>query len=100
MIRRPQRSTRLVTLFPYTTLFRSLRHLRDLPPARVRHPRRAGPVGRQLEERSEEHTSELQSLPTISYPVFCLNKKKSTRTTRYAAHALRVPVPSTSTVAT
>src|SRR3546814_12652463 len=88
MIRRPPRSTRTDTLFPYTTLFRSgLRqrapgdrhdadmlcapelHLRRLPPGR-RH--------RLLNScyRSEEHTSELQSLMRISYAVFCLKKKK------------------------
>src|SRR6056297_3714157 len=69
MIRRPPRSTRTDTLFPYTTLFRSrpdedLGHGRAAP----RHPRRP---------RSEEHTSELQSLRRISYAVFCLKKKKT-----------------------
>src|SRR3546814_3505656 len=86
MIRRPPRSTRTDTLFPYTTLFRSLsaavgqrqveeavaalRHARarafDHRRHRRRHPR-----------RSEEHTSELQSLMRISYAVFCLKKKKT-----------------------
>src|SRR5213076_3623641 len=73
MIRRPPRSTRLVTLFPYTTLFRSddaVRHRGAAP----RRPARHHAV------RSEEHTSELQSLPTISYAVFCLKKKKKTNT--------------------
>src|SRR3546814_1238909 len=71
MIRRPPRSTRTDTLFPYTTLFRSVRH-RALG-------REAGPAGgRQVarRRRSEEHTSELQSLMRISYAVFCLKKKK------------------------
>src|SRR3546814_10563213 len=93
MIRRPPRSTRTDTLFPYTTLFRSgltdrtprrffsLRWLlpivnedRDvwaLPPGdagRVHAPRQ--------QKRSEEHTSELQSLMRISYAVFCLKKKQ------------------------
>src|SRR5213076_3531994 len=68
MIRRPPRSTRLVTLFPYTTLFRS--HAVGCTHA----GRRLGSFGDA--ERSEEHTSELQSLPTISYAVFCLKKKK------------------------
>src|SRR5213076_3629951 len=67
MIRRPPRSTRLVTLFPYTTLFRS-----RSPPGCAWSP--APP--RRCRARSEEHTSELQSLPTISYAVFCLKKKK------------------------
>src|SRR6184192_4646366 len=70
MIRRPPRSTRRLTLFPYTTLFRSTGEalLRD------RSRRRAfwsAPAG-----RSEEHTSELQSPIDISYAVFCLKKKK------------------------
>src|SRR3546814_2419410 len=88
MIRRPPRSTRTDTLFPYTTLFRSpddgprpqpkLHHLdgRD-PKPRCRQ--------RSLQtDRSEEHTSELQSLMRISYAVFCLKKKKTTyKTTTY-----------------
>src|SRR3546814_5065453 len=90
MIRRPPRSTRTDTLFPYTTLFRSLRGdavpgrqlrrgARGHHDARGRCPpddgrRRAG-VGL-AQSRSEEHTSELQSLMRISYAVFCLKKKK------------------------
>src|SRR3546814_2126919 len=109
MIRRPPRSTRTDTLFPYTTLFRSL-HRRD----RVRHHHagapatgdggraarsaardrgrrvdRAGNGGRDLprlaaarQSRSEEHTSELQSLMRISYAVFCLKKKKKKATNK------------------
>src|SRR3546814_9275005 len=90
MIRRPPRSTRTDTLFPYTTLFRSTRqpipdpvsHQRD---ALQHHSRRAesgtkiGAGGRAMTPngiRSEEHTSELQSLMRISYAVFCLKKKK------------------------
>src|SRR3546814_3485580 len=71
MIRRPPRSTRTDTLFPYTTLFRSCtrRPHRALP---ARHSRTAACCDR----RSEEHTSELQSLMRISYAVFCLKKKK------------------------
>src|SRR3546814_10213437 len=72
MIRRPPRSTRTDTLFPYTTLFRS-------PPCtRPRSPRwnRTFPPSK---NRSEEHTSELQSLMRISYAVFCLKKKKHKR---------------------
>src|SRR3546814_13530592 len=80
MIRRPPRSTRTDTLFPYTTLFRSVR---------PRVPRRAGPDVQQPRRarddhgggterrRSEEHTSELQSLMRISYAVFCLKKKNN-----------------------
>src|SRR3546814_3252891 len=101
MIRRPPRSTRTDTLFPYTTLFRSV------SPNSSRTPRPAGkaPAGTapgqsacppdwqpqshpplptphiaapQTPEhhRSEEHTSELQSLMRTSYAVFCLKKKK------------------------
>src|SRR3546814_5059876 len=71
MIRRPPRSTRTDTLFPYTTLFRSP-SAKWRPVCRSRWPRLF--QGR-LESRSEEHTSELQSLMRISYAVFCLKKK-------------------------
>src|SRR3546814_4130605 len=105
MIRRPPRSTRTDTLFPYTTLFRSLLGvaLPNTPPYRTeghligelegddtwRYESFKGMVGksdlegtlvyqlRQPRSRSEEHTSELQSLMRISYAVFCLKKKKS-----------------------
>src|SRR3546814_971354 len=72
MIRRPPRSTRTDTLFPYTTLFRSVRHDEARAGLLIVDDRwfRA-PIG-----RSEEHTSELQSLMRISYAVFCLKKKK------------------------
>src|SRR3546814_10762100 len=83
MIRRPPRSTRTDTLFPYTTLFRSplealqpLRRQRDLRQQHERLPARGDGLGDRL-ERSEEHTSELQSLMRISYAVFCLKKKKN-----------------------
>src|SRR3546814_10690748 len=95
MIRRPPISTRTDTLFPYTTLFRSefrdpgaprLSHLRRLEALRLRRsqPARAGfdPLLHQDQDghlalalRSEEHTSELQSLMRTSYAVFCLKKK-------------------------
>src|SRR3546814_2618175 len=91
MIRRPPRSTRTDTLFPYTTLFRSLRS----NGGRDRHVRRHGPRQGNLSRsnatrshdqwpryrrrRSEEHPSELQSLMRISYAVFCLNKKTHKR---------------------
>src|SRR3546814_2173243 len=95
MIRRPPRSTRTDTLFPYTTLFRSARA--RTPPQRHRAAASAAalPVWQagvakgsshkspselcgtlRDRRRSEEHTSELQSLMRISYAVFCLKKKK------------------------
>src|SRR3546814_4502787 len=88
MIRRPPRSTRTDTLFPYTTLFRS-------PPWNHRSARLAAAKRSRHQEifvlsgadrtpavlRSEEHTSELQSLMRISYAVFCLKKKKKTSNT-------------------
>src|SRR6056297_4057860 len=69
-IHRPPRSTRTDTLFPYTTLFRSAP---CRPPAVHIEPRDA--PGRCKRRRSEEHTSELQSLRRNSYAVFCLKKK-------------------------
>src|SRR3546814_13568049 len=75
MIRRPPRSTRTDTLFPYTTLFRSdiLANNTDEGASQT--------AGMQVltwkVSRSEEHTSELQSLMRISYAVFCLKKKKT-----------------------
>src|SRR3546814_9493901 len=104
MIRRPPRSTRTDTLFPYTTLFRSrsrrwcwncaarasatriwtaadaVTHLsqkRSLLAAPENH--RNGRRGTPCTSRSEEHTSELQSLMRISYAVFCLKKKKNNK---------------------
>src|SRR3546814_2758771 len=100
MIRRPPRSTRTDTLFPYTTLFRSVgkqypgRNLlhdavRNVRTQRIRRALRAEDkkgillavgleaVLREGAERSEEHTSELQSLMRISYAVFCLKKKNT-----------------------
>src|SRR3546814_4769955 len=78
MIRRPPRSTRTDTLFPYTTLFRSPIYgeedLRDAFRSGWHERNRNPGLKRQ---RSEEHTSELQSLMRISYAVFCLKKKKS-----------------------
>src|SRR3546814_2647383 len=90
MIRRPPRSTRTDTLFPYTTLFRSFTIFATEPaglcvrawavhPGRARDRRRR-PSGRSRQDRSEEHTSELQSLMRISYAVFCLKKKKKDNT--------------------
>src|SRR3546814_8087267 len=84
MIRRPPRSTRTDTLFPYTTLFRSREHG---PAARQRLGRCDQVPGHDrnavhgIGGRSEEHTSELQSLMRISHAVFCLKKKKLTTPT-------------------
>src|SRR3546814_1055998 len=99
MIRRPPRSTRTDTLFPYTTLFRSA----GLPaahrpacaavrrggvaastqsparPAGACHLRRGEARPASAGGRSEEHTSELQSLMRISYAVFCLKKKNNSK---------------------
>src|SRR3546814_936397 len=85
MIRRPPRSTRTDTLFPYTTLFRSALAAGDITRdvdtliAEQMHAPGARCGGRLQCRgeggRSEEHTSELQSLMRISYAVFCLNKK-------------------------
>src|SRR3546814_8445110 len=79
MIRRPPRSTRTDTLFPYTTLFRStccvvLIWSDCKAPAYVLRTSRTSCA--RIFIRSEEHTSELQSLMRISYAVFCLKKKK------------------------
>src|SRR3546814_4265664 len=90
MIRRPPRSTRTDTLFPYTTLFRSpwsrpsairTRTPTPWPPVPTTYWRRPActrpwPRRSPTAARSEEHTSELQSLMRISYAVFCLKKKK------------------------
>src|SRR3546814_6527263 len=83
MIRRPPRSTRTDTLFPYTTLFRSTDRLMGQTARPPHHHGRAcrrfaGQRQRRADRhsgRSEEHTSELQSLMRISYAVFCLKKK-------------------------
>src|SRR3546814_14088802 len=77
MIRRPPRSTRTDTLFPYTTLFRSP-SWRQYRPELCHRQRHRRPLCRRAgggSVRSEEHTSELQSLMRISYAVFCLKKK-------------------------
>src|SRR3546814_5603481 len=76
MIRRPPRSTRTDTLFPYTTLFRSP-HLQALQAPAHGRSVRPKPCAARLWQapRSEEHTSELQSLMRIPYAVFCLKKK-------------------------
>src|SRR3546814_8085866 len=98
MRRRPPRSTRTDTLFPYTTLFRS-------PLCRLYSRGHAGQtcsldaprycrrstglrrtqyqIARKSTLRSEEHASELQSLMRISYAVFCLKKKKTAKTAQY-----------------
>src|SRR3546814_2297265 len=105
MIRRPPRSTRTDTLFPYTTLFRSARRRAAQQVQEVRGDRvvighdvdaaaiagEVPPVKQHRAEaghelvRSEEHTSELQSLMRISYAVFCLKKKKTQHYQPYQA---------------
>src|SRR3546814_5608830 len=91
MIRRPPRSTRTDTLCPYTTLFRSLRGVADAHEVLRTEVQGASVMRVELQvafdgaqrtqahlhffPRSEEHTSELQSLMRISYAVFCLKKK-------------------------
>src|SRR3546814_3607272 len=78
MIRRPPRSTRTDTLFPYTTLFRSPPPKLPPPPENPPPPKPPRPPPPNPgPQRSEEHTSELQSLMRISYAVFCLKKKKT-----------------------
>src|SRR3546814_4816677 len=126
MIRRPPRSTRTDTLFPYTTLFRSAEHrgfaaigipivddparivridrriVHAIDPAAVTampaadaeadlvlHDRAAHTIPMIALLRSEEHTSELQSLMRISYAVFCLKKKKQQVVNSIAQHRLR-----------
>src|SRR3546814_8249490 len=83
MIRRPPRSTRTDTLFPYTTLFRSwgtaLAALASARADTLLWARDAELARRMRATRSEEHTSELQSLMRSSYAVFCLTKKKHTK---------------------
>src|SRR3546814_5451950 len=100
MIRRPPGSTRTATLFPYTTLFRSAagrcagQHALAHPAGARPHLSRDDPrehhelspagaaarrAGHGNADRSEEHTSELQSLMRISYAVFCLTKKTFTQ---------------------
>src|SRR3546814_1391061 len=96
MIRRPPRSTRTDTLFPYTTLFRSPMRKRSLSSGA---PWTYSPYATTahfycLAARSEEHTSELQSLMRISYAVFCLKKKNQqtnlvTKSRSYLIHQLR-----------
>src|SRR3546814_2603734 len=122
MIRRPPRSTRTDTLFPYTTLFRSrrrgnngsgrgcrraarrqafraashasadrrpLRRLPTYPTGGHSRRRRSMPCDSRRHcpfERSEEHTSELQSLMRISYAVFCLKKKNDTEYNIHTSH--------------
>src|SRR3546814_2888689 len=100
MIRLPPRSTRTDTLFPYTTLFRSLlrrgtvrgrspHHLLAVLVGARQHPRVIAGLAvpaRERVHRSEEHTSELQSLMSISYAVFCLKKKKKQNTNNKQVH--------------
>src|SRR3546814_6667878 len=79
MIRRPPRSTRTDTLFPYTTLFRSRAGAgSDAHSGTSGSWRDSSASAGTMPSRSEEHTSELQSLMRISYAVFCLKKKNKT----------------------
>src|SRR3546814_3107957 len=103
MLRRPPRSTRTDTLFPYTTLFRSAFYRDPIPwpellerlglveQRETPYSKLSGGQKQRLSaalalvgnpERSEEHTSELQSLMRISYAVFCLKKKKKQHTSK------------------
>src|SRR3546814_18457222 len=90
MIRRPPRSTRTDILFPYTTLFRSrqaLVHVGSEHPAGIEAAAVVDHDGRLADFfRSEEHTSELQSLMRISYAVFCLKKKTITQNKIHQTH--------------
>src|SRR3546814_3949378 len=97
MIRRPPRSTRTDTLFPYTTLFRSMTaatpdwrtSFRSCSNTRSAVGGSRLPVGSSASSRSEEHTSELQSLMRISYAVFCLKKTITQLTIYRRMHALQ-----------
>src|SRR3546814_9543182 len=85
MIRRPPRSTRTDTLFPYTTLFRSVALIAYMSSFGLTRLKTLYEDEKEwnhdgLQGRSEEHTSELQSLMRNSYAVFCLKKKKHKRT--------------------
>src|SRR3546814_1610246 len=111
MIRRPPRSTRTDTLFPYTTLFRSFtqrasethaivdRSRSCSPPDLSRRLRLRGQVGSGAHDdrqcgaaaaETEEHTSELQSLMRISYAVFCLKKKNNRSSERHSVEILTI----------
>src|SRR3546814_7143365 len=92
MIRRPPRSTRTETLVPYTTLFRSHREDFGRRDRRIEpeEPARAGAAQHRgiivfggFDYRSEEHTSELQSLMRNSYAVFCFKQKKKSKHLTY-----------------
>src|SRR3546814_5396282 len=112
MIRRPPRSTRTDTLFPYTTLFRSIANFALVLDPNHRSaamgepdPDIAGQLRKFQKElsggtvalvllavRSEEHTSELQSLMRISYAVFCLQKKKHVYSINYTDNMFQFTV--------
>src|SRR3546814_6233848 len=126
MIRRPPRSTRTDTLFPYTTLFRPQPNIvQQIEDALLRVRTELGVAimiveqnldfawsfadryfvmqrgrivkeGKTAEDRSEEHTSELQSLMRISYAVFCLKKKKQVHTRDTDLHDTRYKKPKSS----
>src|SRR3546814_2648137 len=101
MIRRPPRSTRTDTLFPYTTLFRSIGIEGGMigPITAVAAVSAAAKLGAYLPSfvimfciilRSEEHTSELQSLMRISYAVFCLKKKKKYKQNKQTTQMINI----------
>src|SRR3546814_1186906 len=111
MIRRPPRSTRTDTLFPYTTLFRSplltQGEVMQLPPTdelvlvsgmapirakKLRYFKDRNFRARIAPPRSEEHTSELQSLMRISYAVFCLKKKRKTKIKQVYMTHKQIPI--------
>src|SRR3546814_16071835 len=89
MIRRPPRSTRTDTLFPYTTLFRSCLPRRPRAPRWRRRRVRSGCAAWPLPEIGRAH-SELQSLMRISYAVFCLKKKKKTHLKKIKEHYMDI----------
>src|SRR3546814_4243735 len=110
MIRRPPRSTRTDTLFPYTTLFRSKHRAIDIFDHRMddrlrvnQHIELVGRHGKEIFRldqlktlvRSEEHTSELQSLMRISYAVFCLKKKRQNIQLLHSLHQHYHHLPTT-----
>src|SRR3546814_2099533 len=110
MVRRPPRSTRTDTLFPYTTLFRSPAHIALAEGAvasvvetyvgegwsnRLTQIELARSARQARSARSEEHTSELQSLMRISYAVFCLKKKKHPNNHDTSIHIYTLNISST-----
>src|SRR3546814_7266053 len=120
MIRRPPISTRTDTLFPYTALFRSDGFIAKAPLGHIDDALKGQIVGRLMDDaqirqsiadfrplvkaktaddlRSEEHTSELQSLMRISYAVFCLKKKKQIKNKTTNKQKTDIPISRTKTI--